>query len=74
MSLTAVEQTDAHNETADPVAWRVKPWLDQVPIGLTKFYSEVNAGRIKLKKCGNASLVETSPKEYVAALPSKHAA
>jgi hypothetical protein len=60
----------AHHERA---AWRVKEWLREVPIGRTKFYQEVKVGRIEVVKAGNATLVTTSPKEYLAALRDERA-
>jgi hypothetical protein len=43
----------AHHERA---AWRVPGWLHEVPIGRSKFYLEVKAGRIKVVKAGCRSL------------------
>jgi hypothetical protein len=67
-----VAETDAvtHHERA---AWRVNDWRQQVPISRTKFYSERNAGRISTVKAGGATLVTTSPKEYLAALRDERA-
>jgi hypothetical protein len=37
----------------------------------TKFYEQVKAGRIRLVKLGSASLVTTSPREFIASLNSQ---
>jgi len=52
----------------EPAAWRVNDWLRKVPVSRTKFYEERGAGRIKTVKCGSATLVTTTPKEYLSAL------
>jgi hypothetical protein len=52
----------------EPAAWRINGWLKEVPIGRTTFYAERDAGRIKVVKVGAATLVVTSPKDYLAAL------
>lgn len=52
----------------EPAAWRVNSWLEEVPIGRTKFYAEWRDGRIKTVKVGSATLVITRPKDYLAAL------
>ena len=55
----------AHDE---PAAWRPKEWLRKVPIGPSKFYLEVQAGKIRIVKVGSATLVTTSPRAYLASL------
>jgi hypothetical protein len=60
-----------HHERA---AWRISEWLDEVPIGRSKFYLEVKAGRIEVVKAGSATLVITSPQKYLAALCEERAA
>ena len=53
----------------EPAAWRVDPWRSEVAnMSRSKFYEERKAGRIKTVKMGAATLVVTSPKQYVAAL------
>ena len=52
----------------EPAAWRVNAWRRQVPISRSKFYEERNAGRIKTVKVGSATLVVTTPKDYLAAM------
>jgi hypothetical protein len=52
----------------EPAAWRINDWRREVPISRTKFYSECSAGRIKTVKVGSATLVVTSPRDYLAAL------
>jgi hypothetical protein len=55
----------AHHERA---AWRIPEWLDEVPISRSKFYEERNEGRIATVKVGSATLITTSPREYLASL------
>ena len=59
---------DAVAAKHEPAAWRVSGWLKEVPISRTKFYGECGAGRIKMVKVGTATLVVTSPKDYLASL------
>ena len=58
----------------EPAAWRVNDWRQQVPISRTKFYEQRNAGLIRTVKVGAATLVLTSPQEYLAALRDERAA
>jgi hypothetical protein len=48
---------------------RVGPWCDAVGIGRSHFYEEKKAGKIKVRKSGRATIVETSPAEYISSLP-----
>jgi hypothetical protein len=60
------------NQTSDcdPVAWRINSWRQQVAgMSRTKFYEELDAGRIKCVKLGSATLVVTPPAAYLAQLP-----
>jgi hypothetical protein len=63
--------TAAHHE---PAAWRPKEWIRKVPIGRSKLYLEVRAGRIKTVKVGSATLITTSPGDYLASLRDERAA
>jgi predicted DNA-binding transcriptional regulator AlpA len=45
-----------HNNTY-PLASRVREFCDAVGIGKSKFYEEVRAGRIRLRKLGGRSVV-----------------
>lgn len=52
------------------LAYTIREFCGAVGIGVTKFYDEVNAGRITIKKCGKRSLVTAAEAErYVASLP-----
>ena len=62
-----MEVAAAHRHP-EPAAWRVKAWLDEVPISRSKFYEERNAGRIETVKAGTSTLVLTPPRTYLAAL------
>ncbi len=59
------------SDTAEQVAWRVDPWRRLVGgMSRSSFYEERKVGRIKTVKRGAATLVVTTPKQYVAALNS----
>jgi len=58
----------AHDLGREPAAWRVNDWRRQVPMSRTKFYQERDAGRIETVKLGSATLVTTSPKDYLTSL------
>jgi hypothetical protein len=58
-------EADVHLE---PAAWRINDWRRQVPMSRTKFYQERDAGRIETVKLGSATLVTTSPQDYIALL------
>ena len=60
--------------THEPAAWRPKDWLRKVPFGRTTLYLEVKAGRVKVVKAGSATLITTSPREYLAARRDERAA
>jgi hypothetical protein len=67
MSFSSIESIE---ERAQPVAWRVDPWRREVAnMSRSKFYEERKAGRIETRKMGAATLVVTSPRQYVDALP-----
>jgi hypothetical protein len=60
----------------EPATWRVDAWRHKVsrpPMSRTKFYQERNAGRIETVKLGSATLVTTSPADYVASLRARAA-
>jgi hypothetical protein len=66
MSSSNAKLTD---EGIQPVAWRPKTWRRAVGgMSNSKFYEERKTGRIKTVKMGAATLVITSPKQYVALL------
>ena len=75
---TVPESENPHERRAaahhEPAAWRPKEWLRKVPLGRTKLYLEVRAGRVKVVKAGAATLITTSPEEYLAALRDERAA
>ena len=48
--------------------------LGKVPLGRTKLDLDVRAGRVKVVKAGAATLITTSPAEYLAALRDERAA
>jgi hypothetical protein len=55
----------------EPATWRIKTWVRRVsepPMSRTMFYRERHAGRIETVKLGSATLVTTSPADYVASL------
>jgi hypothetical protein len=73
MSSNSIEQQTSEN--TQPVAWRPKAWRHEFKPAMShgKFYEECKAGRIETRKMGAATLVVTTPRQYVAALPSKAA-
>lgn len=47
-----------NNQFPEPLAYTIKGALERVPFcGRTKFYEEVNAGRIKTKRLGRRVLI-----------------
>ena len=69
MSNSIAEPSEEGIQT---VAWRPKSWRRAVGrMSNSKFYEERRAGRIKTVKMGAATLVVTSPRQYVSALPDK---
>ena len=54
-----------------PLATPLRKFFKRVGIGPTKGYAEVNAGRIKVRKIGNRSVVlEEDGRAYVENLPA----
>jgi hypothetical protein len=51
-----------------PPPRRIRPWRRAVGIGHTCFYSEVARGKIEVAKVGNATIVITTPEQYLASL------
>lgn len=57
-----------------PIAYSVKESLPIFNIGLTKFYAEVKAGRIKVVKAGGKTLVPADePANWLARLSEQAA-
>ena len=53
-----------------PELWRVKPFCDAYGIGLSSFYREVAAGRLKVVKYGAATRIRRADAEaWLAQLP-----
>ena len=70
----SISNTVPAEENVEPAAWRVDPWRRKVAnMSRSKFYEERRAGRIETVKLGAATLVVTSPKQYVASLRWKGA-
>lgn len=53
---------------SQPVACRIKEWCAVVGIGNTTFHKLVKEKRVRTAKCGKATLVLTSPADFVASL------
>ena len=69
--FTLGEPRNPHKRRAnepEPAAWRINDWRRQVPMSRTTFYAQVKLGRIEVVKLGTATLVTTSPKDYIASL------
>jgi hypothetical protein len=74
MSTSNVDLHSTDEDSVEPAAWRVNPWCRIVGnMSRSKFYEERKAGRIDTVKMGSATLVVTSPKQYVASLRLKPA-
>jgi len=65
--------TPASSPGLERAAYTVNEFLDINPIGRTKFYGEVKAGRIKIVKVGRKTLVTTKPAEWLARLAGEDA-
>jgi len=65
------ELSDTDSDNCEPAAWRVNEWRQRVPISRSKFYEERGAGRIETVKLGSATLVVTSPRQYIESLRAK---
>jgi len=56
--------------SASPVAYSVSEFLKAFAIGRTKFYQEINSGRLKARKLGTRTVVLASDAAtWAAALP-----
>lgn len=56
---------------SEPAANTVAEVLHRVGISRTKFYAEINAGRLKARKIGSKTVVlETDLQAYLEALPA----
>jgi hypothetical protein len=65
-----------HEQTEDghPAAWRINVWRQHVAnMSRSKFYEEREAGRIQTVKMGSATLVVTSPRQYIESLKAQAA-
>jgi hypothetical protein len=58
---------------AAPQAWRVSAWLRALgnPFSRAMVYHEIRAGRVQARKAGRNTLIVTSPRDYLASLPTK---
>lgn len=55
---------------SEPIAYTVTELLRVAPVGRTKFYEDLNAGRIKAKKNGRSTIVTADEAQrYINALP-----
>jgi hypothetical protein len=53
--------------------WRVDSWLRASGHAISRvtLYNEIHRGRIQARKCGRATVILTSPREYFESLPSQ---
>jgi hypothetical protein len=52
-----------------PTNWRINPFCESFGMGRTKFYELVAAGKLRLSKCGNTSLItDTEAQRFQAAM------
>ena len=58
------------NIQTDKVAYSVNEFLAAYGIGRTKFYQEIEAGRLRIRKCGKRTLVTRQDAEaWLQSLP-----
>ena len=57
----------------DPPAWREREWCAEAKVGRSTMWEQIKLGRVKVRKCGRATLIITSPREWVHSLPEKAA-
>jgi len=55
------------------VAWREPDWCAEAGIGRSTMWKEIKSGRLRVRKCGRATLIVTSPREWIEKLPEKAA-
>jgi hypothetical protein len=62
----SIDDTDA-----PPISWRPATWLREAgyPFSRPKLYGEIRAGRIDARKCGRSTIILTSPRDFLMALP-----
>jgi hypothetical protein len=50
-------------------SWRISEWLRDVRVSRSKLYNAIRDGRVDVRKDGRATLILTSPRQYVESLP-----
>jgi hypothetical protein len=58
-------------DNSDHYVWRPAEWLKAAnyPFSRPTLYAEIRAGRIDARKCGRATIITTSPRDYFMRLP-----
>jgi hypothetical protein len=49
--------------------WRIADWLRATGLSRSKLYNAIRDGRVDVRKDGRATLILTSPRQYVESLP-----
>jgi hypothetical protein len=50
--------------------WRIPEWSTAVGVGRSHTYVLINAKKIDARKSGKATIITTSPEDYVNSLPA----
>lgn len=53
------------------VGWRVKTWCEDTDVSKAYAYRLLASGVIKSRKLGSATLITTSPREFIESLPER---
>jgi hypothetical protein len=54
--------------TPTKAGWRISEWARDTGLGRSSVYNEIKAKRVKAVKSGSATIITTSPAEYLASL------
>jgi hypothetical protein len=69
MRAVARELTENQNQPVDSkVGWRISEWANDTGLSRAYVYLLLGAGTISSVKSGNARIITTSPKDYLASL------
>ena len=50
--------------------YREPAWCAEAGIGRTTLWKEIKLGRVRVKKCGRATIIVTSPRQWLESLPA----
>jgi predicted site-specific integrase-resolvase len=60
-------------DSPEPVAYRPRPWCAKTSISRSKLYELIKEGQVQAVKCGSATLIVTSPSDFLKSLSTKAA-